>query len=95
MSSKLLRNGRGTRRLYLRFVAEGRRESYRASQRCSQRQPVIVFEPGNSDGTRIVTIKILPENFMNAGNFPSGQTTGDNMLESRQIRADVQGQSVK
>jgi hypothetical protein len=39
--------------------AEGGRESYRASQRRSRRQPLLVFEPGNSDGTRIVTIKIF------------------------------------
>jgi hypothetical protein len=39
------------------LVAEGRHESYQASQQCSQRQPFPAFEPGNSDGMRIVTIK--------------------------------------
>jgi hypothetical protein len=55
VNSKLLRNGRGTRRLRFSFLADGRHESYQASQRCSQRQPVHAFEQGNSDGTRIVT----------------------------------------
>jgi len=43
--------------------AEGRRESYPASQPCSRRQPLPVFEPGNFDGTRIVTIKIFLKRF--------------------------------
>jgi hypothetical protein len=63
MCSKLRSNGRGTRRLYLCFVADGRRESYQASRRCSQRQPVHAFEPGKLDGTRIVTTKILQFDF--------------------------------
>jgi len=46
VSSKLLRNGRGTRRPRFRFVAECVRESYQASWWCSQRQPVPAFEPG-------------------------------------------------
>jgi hypothetical protein len=39
--------------------ANGGRESYRASQRCSRRQPFPAFEQRHSDGTSIVTIKIL------------------------------------
>ena len=54
--------GRGTRRLRLRSIAECGRESYRASQRCSRRQPFPAFEQRHSDGTRIVTIKILFQN---------------------------------
>jgi len=57
-------------RLYLRLVAEGRHESYRASQQCSQRQPVHAFEQRNSDVTRIVTIKILPRGQRSLPDFP-------------------------
>jgi hypothetical protein len=63
MCSKLLRNGRGTRRLVFASLQKATRESYRASQRGSRRRPFPVFEQGNSDGTKIVTIKILFRGF--------------------------------
>jgi hypothetical protein len=40
-------------------AAEGCRDSYQASQKCSQRWPVSVFEPGIVFGTKVETIKFF------------------------------------
>lgn len=59
MCSKLRRMGRGTRRRGLCSVSESTPEFQQGCQWCSQRRRFNVFEPGNSDGAEVVTIKIF------------------------------------
>jgi hypothetical protein len=58
LSAKLRHIGRRRRELVF-FAAEGCRDPYRASQKCSQRRPVPGFEPGTLFGAKIATTKIL------------------------------------